>query len=86
MKTNVENFFEEQKMNAIERKFFDRGFLCAVVTAYDDGTLADKDLALFFLQREGGFESLDDCLACDPDVYDVEKLKEIYGVDDAEEE
>lgn len=78
-------------MNDTERKIFDQGFLCAVVSAYDEGFFKNKNdsgqsNARNFLESVGGFHGLADCLKCKPDVYDAEKLAEIYGVGNAEKE
>ena len=74
-----------------ELKSFNQGFLCAVVSIYDEGFFKTKDdtaknNARNFLEFVGGFRNLADCLKCKPDVYDAEKLAEIYGVGNAEKE
>ncbi|WP_298578731.1 hypothetical protein [uncultured Olegusella sp.] len=74
-----------------ELKTFNQGFLCAVVSIYDEGFFKTKDdtaknNARNFLESVGGFHGLGECLKCEPDVYDAEKLAEIYGVgNDAKE-
>lgn len=68
-----------------ELKNFNQGFLCAVVSIYDEGFFknkndSDENNARNFLESVGGFHGLAKCLKCEPDVYDAEKLAEIYGV------
>lgn len=63
-----------------ELKTFNQGFLCAVVCAYSSCYL-DANSTIKFLRYVGGFKTLDECIACEPDEYDVEMLEELFGGD-----
>lgn len=65
------------QMSKQESKSFNLGFLCAVVCAYSAYYL-DAKSALEFLRDIGGFKTLNECLACEPDEYDAEMLKALF--------
>lgn len=63
---------------------FGRGVICAVVTALVEGC-TDRKGALMTLSAMG-YDSLADCLACDPDAYDADVLRELFGEEGARDE
>ncbi len=53
------------------------GGICEVVTALVEGR-TDRRGALMTLSAMG-YDSLADCLACDPDAFDADVLLELFG-------
>ena len=60
-----------------ELKSFDKGFLYAVACAYESCYL-DANSALEFLHYVGGFKTLDECLAYEPNEDEAEMLKVLF--------
>lgn len=61
-----------------ERRAFDRGFVCALVALYDEFPGLRQEVTTTL--EANGIRSLEDAMASEPDEYDEEKLREIFGV------
>ena len=64
-------------MTKQELKSFNQGFLYAVACAYESCYL-DANSALEFLRYVGGFKTLDECLAYEPNEDEAETLKALF--------
>lgn len=69
--------FNDGSMTDQELKNFNQGFLCAMVCAYESCYL-DANSALEFLHYIGGFKTLDECLAYEPNEDEAEALKALF--------
>lgn len=57
---------------------YERGLLCAATCIFEEADI-DRDFALRITRDVLGFDTLEDVRQCDPDEYDLEFFRGLFG-------